>query len=74
MNSVLSGAPIDRKLQPTARIVVGAINTPPTTTIQCIQAFHSPHSIQEQKIHSKDTFKASNPLQVPQLRQVINSD
>jgi hypothetical protein len=36
----------------------------PTTTIQVIQAFHSLHSIQEQRIHSKATFKAFNLLQV----------
>jgi hypothetical protein len=50
--------------QPMTRIVVGAINTP-STSIQVIQAFHSQHSIQEKRIHSKDTYKAFNPLQVP---------
>jgi hypothetical protein len=46
---------------------------PPTTTIQAIQASHSSHSIQEQRIHSKDTIKAFNPLQVPKSSQVIKS-
>jgi hypothetical protein len=69
----LSSVSVDIKLQPTTRIVIETINTP-TTTIQWIQAFHSPHSIQEQRIHSKDTFKTSISLQVTQLRQVINSD
>jgi hypothetical protein len=50
------------------------LQIPPTTTIQVIRAFHSQHSIQEQIIHSKDTFKAFNPLQVPQLIEVVNSD
>jgi hypothetical protein len=44
----LSSVPVDR---------VGTINT---TTIQSIQAFHSPHSIQEQRIHSKTHSKLPN--------------
>jgi hypothetical protein len=57
-----------------ALIVVGAIDTPPTTFIQQTQAFNTPTFNTRARNSFQDTFKASNPLQVPQLRQVINSD
>jgi hypothetical protein len=40
-----------QQTSPTAVLVVGAINTPPTTTIQGIQVFQTSHSIQE-LVHS----------------------
>jgi hypothetical protein len=53
--------------------VVGAINTP--------NQHHSKHpsfplsTFNTREMSSfQDTIKASNPLQVPQLRQMINSD
>jgi hypothetical protein len=61
-------------LCPTAIIVVGAINTTPTTSIQHTQEFNTSTFNTRAKNSFQDTFKASNPLQVPQLRQVINSD
>jgi hypothetical protein len=58
---------------PTARNGVGAYKYP--------NHFHSAHpSIHTSTFNTRarnlfqDAFKASNPLQVPQLRQVINSD
>jgi hypothetical protein len=47
---------------PTTILVVGAINTPPTTPIQNIQAFHSHTFNTRAKNQFQDTFKASNLL------------
>jgi hypothetical protein len=58
--------------QPTTRKWLEAINTPSTTCIKDIQASHTSHSIQEQRIHSKDTIKAFNPLQAPKSNQVLS--
>jgi hypothetical protein len=70
----LSGAPVDRKLLPTAIIMVGSINTPQPPPFNTSKPPTLPHSIQEQRINSKTQSKPPNPLQVPQLRPVINSD
>jgi hypothetical protein len=57
-----------------ARKWLVAINTTPTTSIQDNQAFHS-HTFNTRASNPfQDTFKASKPLHVPQLRQVIISD
>jgi hypothetical protein len=53
---------------------VGAINTIPTTSIQHTQEFNTSTLNTRARNSFQDTFKASNPLQVPQLRQLINSD
>jgi hypothetical protein len=61
----LSGALVDKKLLlfcPTATILVGAINTTPTTSIQHIQAFHFHTFNTRAKNQFQDTFKASNLL------------
>jgi hypothetical protein len=44
---------------------------PPTTTIQAIQVFWTPHSIQEQKHSLQDTFKRSNSLQASKSTQLL---
>jgi hypothetical protein len=63
----LSGAPSTT----TARIVVGAINTP-TTSIQVIQVLWTQHSIQEQKTTLQDTTNRSNPLQASKSTQLLS--
>jgi hypothetical protein len=42
--------------------VVGGYEYPPTTSFISIQAFQTPHSIQEQKTPLQDTSNRSNPL------------
>jgi hypothetical protein len=54
---------------PTAILVVGAINTPPTTTLQCIQVFSHQTSYKSSIVHSKTQTKRSNPLQNPESLQ-----
>jgi hypothetical protein len=52
---------------PTATLVVGAINTPPTTTLQGIQVFQPTHSIQE-LVHSiQDTIRLNQSLSKSQF-------
>jgi hypothetical protein len=68
----LSGVPIDSKVSQRLGSWLEAINTPPTTSIEAIQASHTSHSIQEQRIHSKDTIKAFNPLQTPKSNLVLS--
>jgi hypothetical protein len=58
-----------QKAQPTARIVVGVINTP-----NHLHSMHPSFPLSTLNTRAKNSFKASNPLQVPKLRQVINSD
>jgi hypothetical protein len=45
---------------------------PPTTSIQVIQVFWSPHSIQEQYHSLQDTFQRSNPLQASKSTQLLS--
>jgi hypothetical protein len=52
--------------------VVEGYKYPPTTSIQAIQASHTSHSIQKQRIQSKDTIKAFNPLQAPKSNQALS--
>jgi hypothetical protein len=57
-----------------ARKWLVAINTTPTTSIHYTEALHSYTFNTRARNSFQDTFKAFDPLQVPQLRQVINSD
>jgi hypothetical protein len=60
---------IRQKPSPTVILVVGAINTPPTTTLQYIQVFSHQTSYKSSRLHSKTQTKRSNPLPSPELLQ-----
>ena len=52
---------------PMVELVVGAINTPPTTTTPSIQVFHTSHSIQELVQSIQDTIQKNQNLSKSQL-------
>jgi hypothetical protein len=60
---------IRQKPSPTVNLVVGAINTPPTATLQCIQVFSHQTTYKSSRLHSKTQSKRSNPLPSPESLQ-----
>jgi hypothetical protein len=62
-----SGAPINSSPSPTVVWWLRAINTPPTTSTPTIQAFITPHSIQEQSVTLQDTNQSLRSNQSPQF-------
>jgi hypothetical protein len=68
VNIAMSGVPIDSNGWNSG----WGYKYPPTTTIQAIQVFWTPHSIQEQKTTHQDTIKRSNPLQSSKSTQFLS--